>query len=128
VDPSTTINIRVPPPIPTDLSSESTAPPPTEQELLGRRIFESFPPGLRRALESRSLDEINKVLGKMSVDEAEDVVAKLSEGGILSVEEGILDATTEEGQHIMDEITRTKQMPGAVETPAVELSEDPPLD
>jgi cell division cycle protein 37 len=128
VDPNTSINIRVPPPIPTDPTAESTLPPPTEQELLGRRIFESFPPGLQRALESDSLDEINKVLGKMSVGEAEDVVAKLSEGGILSVEEGVLDATTEEGQHIVDEIIMTKQMPAAHGEPIVELSEDPPLD
>jgi cell division cycle protein 37 len=126
VDPSTTINIRVPPPLPTDLAAKSDSPPPTEDQILGRRIFESFSPGLRRALESGSLDEINKVLGKMSVDEAEDVVNKLSEGGILSVEEGILDATTEEGQHLMEAI----QSGGLQneESGVVELTEDPPLN
>jgi cell division cycle protein 37 len=124
VDPNTTINIRVPPPIPTDLSTESTQPPPTEEEMAGRRIFESFPPNLQRALEHGSLDEVNRVLGKMSVDEAEEVVAKLSEGGILSVEEGIVDATTEDGQKLMEEIERTGQMPIGEQ----ELSEDPPVD
>jgi cell division cycle protein 37 len=124
VDPNTTINIRVPPPIPSDLSAESSQPPPTEEEMAGRRIFESFPPNLQRALEHGSLDEVNKVLGKMSVDEAEEVVAKLSDGGILSVEEGIVDATTEDGQKLMEEIERTGHMPSE----QAELSEDPPLD
>ncbi|KAF2673599.1 Hsp90 co-chaperone Cdc37 [Microthyrium microscopicum] len=122
VDPNTTINIRVPPPIPTDLTATSTNPPPTEDEIVGRRIFDSFPPGLQRALETGSLDEINKVLGKMSVDEAEEIVGQLSEGGILSVEEGVIDATNEEGQKIVDEISRTGHLP------ASELSEDPPMD
>lgn len=44
-----------------------------------RSIFESFPPGLQRALESGSLDEVNKVLAKMSVEEAEEVVEQLGE-------------------------------------------------
>ena len=39
----------------------------------------SFPQGLQRALESGSLDEVNKVLGKMSVEEAEEVVGRLGE-------------------------------------------------
>lgn len=61
-------------------------------------IFDAFPPGLQRALESASLDEVNKVLGKMSVDEAEEVVGQLSEGGMLSLGEQIIDTTTAEGQ------------------------------
>jgi cell division cycle protein 37 len=44
-----------------------------------RQVFESFPPGLRRALESGSLDEVNKVLGQMSVEEAEEIVGQLGE-------------------------------------------------
>jgi cell division cycle protein 37 len=126
VDPNTTINIRVPPPIPQDLSTESTQPPPTPEDIAARQIFESFPPNLQRALELASLDEVNRVLGKMSVDEAEEVVAKLSEGGILSVEEGVVDATTEEGQRLMEEIERTGHIPGSVAEEAI--SEDPPLD
>jgi cell division cycle protein 37 len=124
VDPNTTIHIRVPPPIPTDLTAESANPPPTEDEIAGRKIFESFPPNLQRALQEGSLEAVNKVLGKMSVDEAEEVVGKLSEGGILSVEEGVIDTTTEEGQKAIEEINRTGHMPGA----EMEVSEDPPLD
>jgi len=125
VDPNTTINIRVPPPIPTNLTESSTKPPPSEDQIAGRQIFESFPPGLQRALESCSLDKVNEVLAKMSVDEAEEVVEKLSEGGILAVEQGVVDATTEEGQKIMEEISRTGHMPSDEE---MMLSGDPPLD
>ena len=77
-----------------------------------RQIFETFPPGLQRALESGKLDEVNKVLAKMSVDEAEEVVEKLGQGGMLSLEEGVIDATTEEGQRVMGEIERNRRMPG----------------
>lgn len=68
VDPGTTIGISIPP-----------ADSGIEEEKQARALFDSFPPGLQRALESASLDEVNKVLGKMSVSEAEEVVAKLSE-------------------------------------------------
>ncbi|EEP78442.1 CDC37 protein [Uncinocarpus reesii 1704] len=93
VDPSTKINISIPP-------ADSTDP----QHIAARETFERFPPGLQRALQSESLDEVNKVLGKMSVDEAEEVVEKLGESGILSLQEGILDATTEEGKKRLEEI------------------------
>lgn len=93
VDPNTKINIRIPP-------QDSTV----EEEIEARKIFDSFPPDLQRALESESLDEVNKVLGKMRVPEAEDVVEKLSQGGMLSLEEGIVDATTEEGKKKLEEL------------------------
>jgi len=38
------------------------------------------------------------VLGKMSVEEAEEVVERLGEGGMLSLEEGVIDGTTVEGR------------------------------
>lgn len=41
---------------------------------------------------------MNEVLGKMSVSEAEEVVEHLGEGGMLSLEEGVIDGTTEEGR------------------------------
>ena len=66
-------------------------------------------------MESGKLDEVNKVLAKMSVEEAEEVVGKLSEGGMLSLEEGVIDATTEEGKKAMKEIEKTGRMPGKVE-------------
>ncbi|RKF63382.1 Hsp90 co-chaperone Cdc37 [Erysiphe neolycopersici] len=90
VDPGTTININIPP-----TNSED----PTEAK--ARKIFESFPLDLQQALESGSLDEVNKVLGKMNVEEAEDIVGKLGEGEMLSLEEQIIDTTTEEGQQAL---------------------------
>jgi cell division cycle protein 37 len=116
VDPGTTINIRVPPKEPTSEDEEARA-----AEVAGRQIFEAFPPGLQRALESGSLDEVNKVLGKMSVDEAEEVVGKLGEGGMLSLEEGVVDATTEEGKKVMEEIERSHKMPGLAKGEEKEL-------
>ncbi|KAJ6275678.1 cleavage and polyadenylation specificity factor subunit 2 [Bipolaris maydis] len=110
VDPNTQINISVPPKEPT-----ATDPEEREAEVQARQIFESFPPGLQRALESGKLDEVNKVLAKMSVDEAEEVVEKLGQGGMLSLEEGVIDATTEEGQRVMSEIEKNRAMPGAKE-------------
>ncbi|KAL4909149.1 hypothetical protein BDW74DRAFT_146078 [Aspergillus multicolor] len=93
VDPNTKITINIP-------RSQSDEP----IEIEARKIFESFSKDLQKALASESLDEVNKVLGKMSVPEAEDVVEKLGESGMLSLEEGIVDATTEEGRKKLAEI------------------------
>jgi len=87
VDPTTQIHINIPLPH----SSDAV-------EISAREIFESFPPGLQRALESGELQKVNAVLGKMSVEEAEEVVERLGEGGMLSLEEGVIDGTTEEGR------------------------------
>ncbi|KAK8158538.1 Hsp90 co-chaperone Cdc37 [Phyllosticta citrichinensis] len=118
VDPNTTISIRVPPAV-DDSNPETTS----EEAKAARAIFDSFPPGLQRALQSGSLDEVNKVLAKMSVDEAEQIVEQLGDGGMLSLEEGVIDATTEEGQARVKEIERTGRMPGEVEE--TELAADP---
>ncbi|KAG9966757.1 Hsp90 co-chaperone Cdc37, partial [Aureobasidium melanogenum] len=117
VDPNTTINIVVPPADSTD-----------EDAKQARAVFETFPPGLQRALESGSLDRVNEVLGKMSVDEAEQVVAQLGEGGMLSLEEGVIDATTEEGRKQMEEIERSGKMPHDREGRVIEEIEDPGMD
>lgn len=93
VEPGTEIHINVPQPGSSD-----------PVEIAARAIFDAFPPGLQRALESGSLDKVNEVLGKMAVDEAEDVVEKLGEGGMLSLQEGVIDATNEEGQRRLREI------------------------
>ncbi|KAL2752468.1 hypothetical protein ACRALDRAFT_2113191 [Sodiomyces alcalophilus JCM 7366] len=87
VEPGTEIKINIPP-----AGSE------TAEGREARRIFEGFSPAFRKALESGSLEEVNKVLGDMEVEVAEDVVGKLGDAGILSLEEQIIDATTEEGQ------------------------------
>ncbi|KXL42667.1 hypothetical protein M433DRAFT_5950 [Acidomyces richmondensis BFW] len=102
VDPNTSINIVTPPPL-----EKCT----TEDERASRQIFDAFPPGLQRALESGSLDKVNEVLGKMAVDEAEQIVDQLGQGGMLSLEEGVIDATTEEGKRQVEEIERSGKMP-----------------
>ncbi|BGP32124.1 hsp90 co-chaperone Cdc37 [Rhodotorula toruloides] len=42
-------------------------------------IFQAFPKSLKAALSEKSLDKVNKVLGRMSVEEAEIVVEQLQE-------------------------------------------------
>lgn len=97
VDPNTKLNIKIP-------SPEDTNP----DSVAAMETFKSFPPNLQRALKSESLDEVNKVLGKMSVEEAEGVVDKLGSSGILTMEEGIVDATTEEGKKWLSEMEGQK--------------------
>jgi cell division cycle protein 37 len=109
VDPGTSINIRVPP-----ASPQATEPDEIEAEKHARQVFDNFPPGLQRALETGKLDEVNKVLAKMSVEEAEEIVEKLGEGGMLSLEQGVIDATTDEGKKVMSEIEKTGKFPGMV--------------
>ncbi|ROT38336.1 hypothetical protein SODALDRAFT_379525 [Sodiomyces alkalinus F11] len=92
VEPGTEIKIHIP-----------AADAETVEGKEARMIFESFSAAFRKALESGSLDEVNQVLGEMKVEEAEDVVGKLGEAGILSLEEQIIDATTEEGQKALKE-------------------------
>ena len=116
VDPNTQINIQVPPPIADENDAEDEEL--KKGRVAARQLFESFPPGLQRALESGSLDDVNKVLAKMSVDEAEDVVQKMGDGGMLSLEQGVIDATTEEGKKKVEEIEKTHKMPGEADTRA----------
>ncbi|OLN93923.1 Hsp90 co-chaperone Cdc37 [Colletotrichum chlorophyti] len=93
VEPGTEIKITIPP--------KDSEDPAVKQ---GREIFEGFSPEFQKALESGSLDKVNEVLGKMKVDEAEDIVGKLGDAGILSLEEQIIDATTEEGQKALKDM------------------------
>ncbi|KAJ9639656.1 hsp90 co-chaperone Cdc37 [Knufia peltigerae] len=104
VEPGTEIHINVP---------QAGSEDPVEQQ--SREIFERFPPGLQRALESGSLDEVNVVLGKMSVDEAEEIVELLGQGGMLSLQEGVIDATNEEGQKRLKEIEEEERRRKAAE-------------
>ncbi|KAK4222135.1 hypothetical protein QBC38DRAFT_504295 [Podospora fimiseda] len=97
--------------------------PPVESEdeevRKARSVFEKFSPGMRAALESGSLDEVNKVLSELAVEEAEKMVALLdqlrifpglsqasanSKAGCLSIEESIIDATTGEGKKRLQEL------------------------
>jgi len=93
VEPGTEIHINIPQPD----SAE-------EIEKQARVAFERFPPGMQRALETGSLDKINEVLGKMSVSEAEEVVEQMGGHGMLSMEQGVIDGTTEEGQAKLKEL------------------------
>ncbi|KAH0596243.1 hypothetical protein MHUMG1_06104 [Metarhizium humberi] len=93
VEPGTVIQIKVP-------SAESQ----DADEQHAREIFDGFKPEMKTALESGSLDDVNKVLGQMKVEEAEELVALFGEANILSLEEQIIDATTEEGQKQLKEL------------------------
>ncbi|KAH8158515.1 hypothetical protein CIB48_g9734 [Xylaria polymorpha] len=99
VEPGTEIKIQIPP----ENSEE-------EAEKHGRAIFEGFAPDMRKALESGSLDKVNEVLGNMKVPEAEEIVGLLSEAGILSLEEQIIDGTTEEGKQKIKEMEEKAAM------------------
>jgi hypothetical protein len=68
VEPGTVISISIP--------EEGSSDEGMRQ---ARAIFEGFKPELRRALETGSLDEVNKVLGDMAIEEAEEVVGLLGE-------------------------------------------------
>ncbi|KAK8846665.1 hypothetical protein IAR55_005752 [Kwoniella newhampshirensis] len=100
-DPSMTIGFNLPdgpPPDDLRLEGEGTEEMDIEQvkAFLQRKweIFQSFPEKLRTALKTESLHEVNKVLGKMKVAEAEEVVELMQEGGMLSFsEKGVRDMT-----------------------------------
>lgn len=51
-------------------------------------MFEAFPGDLKKALQENSLDKVNKVLAKMEVAEAEEIVRLLSTSGIMDVADG----------------------------------------
>ncbi|PRT54347.1 Hsp90 co-chaperone Cdc37 [Wickerhamiella sorbophila] len=87
VDPNTEIVVAVP-----------------EEGSEGRAIYDALSEPVRKAIESRKLDEINKVLAELEVAEAEDLVGKLGEAGVLLVEEKIYDAAEwQEKQHELEE-------------------------
>ncbi|EFX00733.1 hsp90 co-chaperone cdc37 [Grosmannia clavigera kw1407] len=110
VEPGTVINIHIPPTgSESDVSSETFA---------ARRIFDGFRPEMKKALESGSLDRVNEVLGRMTVTDAEALVGQFSEAGILSMEDEIIDATTEEGRQQLKEMGREDEDEVEDETPA----------
>lgn len=108
---TTTITFEVPegaPPETIELTGEGTEDldPVLVREFLMKRwtIFTSFPIGLQRALKSKDLEKVNKVLGKMSVEEAEKVVQDLHEAGILSFDTPeIIDRTGVESAETVQE-------------------------
>ncbi|OCH90907.1 hypothetical protein OBBRIDRAFT_729866 [Obba rivulosa] len=67
-------------------------------------VFSSFDPALQEALKEGSLDKVNKVLGNMKVEKAEEVVKLLDLAGILNFSEStIRDETGRNGQEEDDE-------------------------
>jgi cell division cycle protein 37 len=61
-------------------------------------VFDGFDEDFKEALRSGKLEGVNKCLGEMSVQEAEEVVRLLDAGGILSFAEGgIRDETGRDG-------------------------------
>ena len=50
-------------------------------------VFSGFAPAMQEALKSQSLDEVNKVLGDMKVEDAEQFVKMLDLAGILNFSE-----------------------------------------
>ena len=59
-------------------------------------VFDSFEEDMKTALKSQKLEAVNKVLGSMTIDDAERVVELLQVSGILSFSEnGIRDQTGE---------------------------------
>lgn len=68
VEPGTVIQIQVPP--------ADSQDPEIQQ---ARKVFDGFKPEMKKALESGKLDEVNKVLGEMKVDEAEELVGLFGE-------------------------------------------------
>ncbi|QSL65672.1 hypothetical protein MERGE_002985 [Pneumocystis wakefieldiae] len=85
VDPNAKISINIP-------SKDSEDPNIQE----ARKIFESFSLDLQDALESGQLENINKVLANIPLLEAEKIVGDLNRGGMLSIENEMIDATKED--------------------------------
>ena len=107
-DPSTTITFETPDgPPPDEITIEGEGSeemdPEKVRQFLQRRweIFESFPKNLKKALQSKSLEEVNKVLGKMAVDEGEETVQLLDEAGILSFSSKDIVDKTQEQREVM---------------------------
>ncbi|KAH6622678.1 Cdc37 N terminal kinase binding-domain-containing protein [Chaetomium tenue] len=88
-------------------SARIVIPPAESDDEEGRKsraIFESFAPEMRAALETGSLDEVNKVLGEMETSEAEELASLLTESGCMSIEGEVIDATTEDGKKTLEEL------------------------
>ena len=113
VNPGEKINIVVPAKKPED-----------EDEKQSREIFETLSEDMQKALETEELDEVNKVLASLNVEAAEEVVAKLSEGGMLSMQTGVFDTTTEEGRKALEEMQRLQVENGGEPSGDVETLEE----
>ncbi|CAG8444153.1 15895_t:CDS:2 [Funneliformis mosseae] len=81
-DPNMSLNVRIP---------DENAP--DEEGKSRYQLFETLPVDFQRALKTGEITKINKVLGDMSVEKAEQVLQICGEADILSIEPGIIDTT-----------------------------------
>ncbi|CAG8543843.1 425_t:CDS:2 [Acaulospora colombiana] len=91
-DPNSSLNVHIP-----DEHSED------EKEKEKYQIFLTLPEDFREALKTGELVKINKVLGGFTVEEAEKILEICGRAEVLSIEEGIIDATKGEtipGQNV----------------------------
>ncbi|CAD6588310.1 MAG: hsp90 co-chaperone Cdc37 [Tremellales sp. Tagirdzhanova-0007] len=100
-DPSTQITFNLPDgPPPDDLRIEGEGAEEMDVEQVRAFLqmkwetFEGFDEEMKTALRTEKLEEVNKILGQMTVEEAERVVGLMQEGGMLSFSErGVRDMT-----------------------------------
>jgi cell division cycle protein 37 len=90
-DPNVQISFEIPdgpPPETIELEGDLAATMDVEEvrRVLQSRwdVYQAFKPEFKKALDTKSLEQVNKVLGKMSVEEAEEVVGQLDQCGILN--------------------------------------------
>lgn len=104
-DPSKPITFNVPDgPPPEDLRLEGPGTEDMDVEEVRKalqvrwEVFESFSDAMKEALKSGSLDNVNKVLGEMKVEDAEEVVKLLEMGGIMNLSDSgnVIDMTKED--------------------------------
>ncbi|RIA90240.1 hypothetical protein C1645_693751 [Glomus cerebriforme] len=81
-DPNMSLNVRIPDENSTD-----------EVEKKSYQLFKTLPVEFQEALKTKDIIKINKVLGEMTVEEAEKVLQICGEADILSIEPGIIDTT-----------------------------------
>lgn len=72
-------------------------------------VFQTFSPEMQDALRSQSLDQVNKVLGKMKVEDAEEVVKMLDMAGILNFSDHAIRDETGKGVASDDEEEEEEQ-------------------
>lgn len=104
-NPSQTITFNVPdgpPPEKIELQGEGLegVDPEDVKKALQMRwdVFQGFSKEMQQALESQSLDNVNKVLGNMKVDDAEQLVKMLDLAGILNFSEHSIRDETGKGK------------------------------
>lgn len=84
-----------------------------EKDAAGYGIYELLPQDVKEAINSKRLDKINEVLATLSIEDAEDLVGKLSESGVLQVENKIYEP--QEWEQKRREVEAVEKAPGSLE-------------